>query len=432
LLVEPVVWLLTHDFCPWANRYADWLRQPLTVLALTGGMALIIGWSVAPQGFVVFASVVAVILVGIAWPWVGTLGLHATLRFGRLRVREGERVSARLTVINHMPWPVWGLVLEGGWVPQATPVTEERPKVGNGVLLALDRVPGWSQCEFVFDLEPRLRGEYPRGIPRLSTAFPFGLWRSMRPVATPSRLLVWPQIVRLKGMPSPCGDDWAAEMRSLRRSGQEGEVLGTRPYRRGDLLRHVHWPQTARHGHLIVCERQVSGRAAVRVWFDVDLRPSANAHSAGEWTLRIVASLCRLCVMHQVRLVVQWQHGFHVVEPTDASERKFNDALATFPLARGRDVASHHRATQCAPAQRHGERELRIVVTSNLEVRHRPPDTGGLRPILLFVGSGTGLKSSPQPRGPAAIEVLLDVCGDVAAQLRDEWARICRHAGQLS
>ena len=38
---------LNHDFCPWANRYVYWLKQPIGWFILAAAAALAIGLSVA-------------------------------------------------------------------------------------------------------------------------------------------------------------------------------------------------------------------------------------------------------------------------------------------------------------------------------------------------------------------------------------------------
>ena len=50
----------------------------MRTLALTAIAALLCGLFVAPQGFVVFASVAAVIVVGCVWPWFESSGIATT------------------------------------------------------------------------------------------------------------------------------------------------------------------------------------------------------------------------------------------------------------------------------------------------------------------------------------------------------------------
>src|SRR5258706_6607205 len=251
---------LTHDFCPWANRYVYWIKQPLVIPGLAALVAAFIGLTVTPQGYVVCGGLVAIMLLGIVWPCVGTLGLKASLRFDCRRAREGEEVQAILTVVNRMPWPAWGLMVEGGF-----------DALGDAdVAVALARVPGFARSKFEWPFQPPLRGEYPLAPPRLATAFPFGLWKGTRPVTVQSRLLVWPRLIPLDAMPLAQGESWTLGALSQLRCGHEGDVMGTRPFRPGDTLRGIHWPQTARQGQLIVCERQANLTSSVRVLIDGD------------------------------------------------------------------------------------------------------------------------------------------------------------------
>jgi uncharacterized protein (DUF58 family) len=76
--------------------------------------------------------------------------------------------------------------------------------------------------------------------------------------------------------------------------GSTGDVLGVRPYRRGDSPRRVHWSQSAKHDRLIVCELQSNSRPVVLLVLDAD----PAAHTPGpdgsrEWAVRVAASLAK-------------------------------------------------------------------------------------------------------------------------------------------
>jgi uncharacterized protein (DUF58 family) len=65
-----------------------------------------------------------------------------------------------------------------------------------------------------------------------------------------------------------------------------------RPYRRGDPLRRIHWPQTARHDRLVVCELQRQAAPALQVVLDVhdDVHSGPGPDGSREWAIRIAAS----------------------------------------------------------------------------------------------------------------------------------------------
>jgi hypothetical protein len=57
--------VLHHDFCPWANRYVYWLKQPIGWFVVAAAMSLIVGAFLGAQGFVLCAAIVAVIALGV-------------------------------------------------------------------------------------------------------------------------------------------------------------------------------------------------------------------------------------------------------------------------------------------------------------------------------------------------------------------------------
>jgi uncharacterized protein (DUF58 family) len=137
------------------------------------------------------------------------------------------------------------------------------------------------------------RGPYPRHLPCLSTGFPFGLERRRKTLDAPKQILVLPRTWPIIGMPSPRrlpSFDGAAESN---RSGTTGTTLGVRPFRRGDGRRDVHWRQTARHGRLIVRERETPERAQVRLVVDASRTSCGtdNPDAVLDWLARFAASI---------------------------------------------------------------------------------------------------------------------------------------------
>jgi len=178
---------LHHEFLPWSNRYVYWLKTPLGALFVASLFSLLCGLLVAPQGLVVAGGTLVVIALGIAWPWLGLRGVSCELAFSQRRTREGQPVVVVANIVNRWPWPVWGLEIEHGFFAAA----EGDPD--SATVVALARVGGWSRCEFRWEHVPAQRGRYPRAVPRLATAFPFGLWKATQPILVRESLLVWPR-----------------------------------------------------------------------------------------------------------------------------------------------------------------------------------------------------------------------------------------------
>ena len=98
------------------------------------------------------------------------------------------------------------------------------------------------------------RGVFSESALELSTSAPFGLlhWRSQQPLQ--QRVIVHPALVatqRVEAQGSPTVAD-----RSVPVAGSGAEILGLRPWRHGDSLRHLSARATARHGRPVVLERE--------------------------------------------------------------------------------------------------------------------------------------------------------------------------------
>ena len=117
------------------------------------------------------------------------------------------------------------------------------------------------------------RGVTEAGAVTVSSSAPFGVAEARRRVGCPGRTVIFPRIVPLRHVPFV--DPGMTPGSGVAPAGSRGEgteYAGVREYRRGDSMRHVHWPATARHGSLVVreMERERPGGIAVLVdtWGD--------------------------------------------------------------------------------------------------------------------------------------------------------------------
>ena len=314
---------LSSDFCPGANRYIDWLKNPFWILILAIAGAITCGIMLNPLVFGLAAILIVVTGVGVLFPWISIRGIDCRVSFDVRRTRVGLPALARLTVRNRWPLPAWGLSLIRGFAVDAD------KDGGEGIALA--RVPGWSTVEYSWAFEPRQRGIYPNDTAEIETGFPFGLLHASRVAAVDGQLVVWPETVRLDGMPDAAESVQTEERCSERRVGEFGEMMGTRPFRNGDSLRRVHWSQTARQQTLIVTERQAPAITSVRVV--VDLSDSSHVPGRGEETVdmcvTVAASLCESLHRQHARVELAVGNRFFVAGETTASFNRAMDALAT-------------------------------------------------------------------------------------------------------
>lgn len=315
---------LTHDYFPqWSERVRAVMYSPLGVLGGAAAVAGLCGLFIHEQGFALFSGVASVIAVGVLWPWLALRGVSGTLHFSQDRGVEGEPVEVVVRLSNAWPWPVWGLALRGGFSEDAA-----------AIMARLSSLPGRKTVLVRWTFVPSRRGVYPFGDPIVTTGFPFGLRLCRRRLSASQRLIVWPRTYAVGPVPMWAGDRQVEGKVSRPPVGTTGDVVGLRPYRRGDSPRRIHWRQTARQDRLIVCELQGSARPAILLVLDSDRRvhEADGPDGSGEWLIRIAASLAKGWLEQGAPVGLMF--GDQVFPPASgmAQSRRLLDALAQLPV----------------------------------------------------------------------------------------------------
>jgi len=324
---------LRADFCPWANRWVYWMKDPFWCVVLATGLSLAVGVFVNPV--VLLLTAILVLLGGTAalLPWLTMRGLDCVVILEQSRGRVGESLGVRVRIRNRRFWPAWGVSLSGGFPTKRAELTGG---VGPAGGVALARIPGRVEVEYVWRMTPVSHGSYPLAVPRLETAFPFGIFRSGCVVRVEGRTIVWPATVTLSGLPDAATEAGREELMSDRTAGETGDLLGTRLFRAGDSLRRVHWAQTARQQQLVVSERQSPAGSVVRVQVDTAAESypdelSGGLSRGGTWELviRTAASVCESLHRQHGRVELslggkRWEAG-----ESGVAFRQLMDALST-------------------------------------------------------------------------------------------------------
>ncbi len=291
---------LNYDFCPGANQYVYWLKRPVGWVVTGAAFSALVGIFIGPQGFVLMWAFLALLILGVVWPWLSMKKISAKLSFVQPRSSENKPTKVILEVVNRWPIPIFGLTLEGKFLQDAWCEDDK-------VTLGLQRMPGWSVSKFRWEIVPQRRGVLPSEAPELATGFPFGLYRSARQVTIDKEVIVWPECVALDGIPVQAGRHFNIEGTMSDQPGTDGDVIGVRQYREGDSLRHVDWMQTAKWNQLIVRERQTCAETPVRVV--LDLHPARHvgreSQSTYEWAIRVAASICDHLHTHHCKVSLE-------------------------------------------------------------------------------------------------------------------------------
>jgi uncharacterized protein (DUF58 family) len=359
---------LANDYCARFEHHVKWLRSPLAILVQAMVAATLCGLFLHPQGFLLTFGLGAVLAVGVAWPWLGLRGLTGSLSFEKARAREGEPVKAVVALRNRCPWTAWGIAVQAGLHHRST-ATPLGP-ADAGISLA----PGWRTTEAAWDFVPVCRGEFPAHPPLIASGFPFGLWNACRALTVERTLLVWPRTFPVGPIPEAAEGRSADGLAPRDKPGTWGDLLGVRPYRRGDSLRRIHWPQTARHGQLVVCEVQAS--AVPRVQIVLDASPGSHLgsgpESSREWAIRVAASFAEGWINQgaEVELIHDGRSVVSRGGSTRARSAGMLDALAKLAPGGTRTLAD----LLSLPEVRRFERGLRVVVTTDLALRELTAD----------------------------------------------------------
>ncbi|MBB3204879.1 uncharacterized protein (DUF58 family) [Rhodopirellula rubra] len=312
--------LMTTDFCPWANRFVYWLKEPVGWFALATAVSVMIGLYFSPIGWTLAASLTAIMLTGMAWPWVAVRVTQCTLKPETDAVHEDIPCKMVMSVRNRIPIPVWGLAIEGYLDCDAD--GNAKPTV------ALACVPPFCTADYLVDVTPSLRGHYPTSKPQVTCSFPFGIWTARRPMKEIQPLTVWPKLFAIRGV-LPIIGQTNSDQGEGSRGGRSGDFVGVREFRRGDSAKHVNWIASARSDSLIVTER--GGPQSVTLDVSIDTNSHGNRESLAR-RIRVAASV--LSSLHQSRITTRaWVGNMRLTCKHDAhGRRQMLDALASVPV----------------------------------------------------------------------------------------------------
>lgn len=310
--------MMTTDFCPWANRFVYWLKEPVGWFVLATATSVVIGLYFSPIGWTLAASLTAIMAVGMAWPLVAVHVTTCELRPEVDCIHEDDACRMVVSVRNRVPFPVWGLAVEGYLDCESD---DAMPTVG------LTCVPPLCISEFGITVNPSLRGRYPIQTPCVSCSFPFGIWTARRKLTTTKSLVVWPKVFPISGT-CPIVGVANSEHGDGNRGGSSGDFVGVRAYRQGDSAKHINWVASARVDSLVVTER--GGPQCVELDVFIDTCCHGTRDQLAE-RIRVAASV--LVNLHQTNVPMRVTIGSRRLRLAQGAKgrRQILDALADVP-----------------------------------------------------------------------------------------------------
>lgn len=372
------------------------------------------------------AFIAALPLLALGLSTRARISLNADREIKPARMPVGKPASVRLRIKGNEYLPIGGLLLEDG-VPPALGV---RPR------FRLTQVPRSNGAALDYQVHPELRGIHQIGPLRTKISDPLGLYEFERELGGHSRLIAWPRVVPLGGLPVGSGLGTGDQGSSRLRAGYGEDDSMVRQYRHGDDIRRVHWKSTARRDELMV-------RAEERPWYGgvtvlVDRRSAAHrgsgAGSSMEWAISAAASVCvHLNAQGRPAQLVTEDGGLLSTGPSDGSppSESMLDALATVRPSAQRDLV-------CGRDPGHGQ-ELIAVLGATTAVgiaeltRFRPQAARSMAFLLdirSWNGDGTdgGFDPAVTARRLRGAGWTVVIVSSPRISVATAWAELCRES----
>lgn len=272
-------------------------------------IAGVLGYFVAGQTqvgwlYLFDALIWSVLLLSIVIPWYTLRSLTVERqvllpRAGAARLPlegplEDDVIDIRLGITSRGRLPRYFIRLSGE-------LPFERPEQRQKSFFLL-RLPPRRTTAFTTSAQCYRRGYYPAADVTLSAAAPLGLFRKRRVFSLPLRLTVYPRYFPLDGPPFAV-ESWAEEGQAVK-TDAASDFYGSREYRPGDPLHHIHWRNTARTGQIMLKEFERAARGSLSVVFAAHPVYGTGRETTLEYSLRIAASMARLSAASGRRLDV--------------------------------------------------------------------------------------------------------------------------------
>lgn len=238
---------------------------------------------------------------GIVFRFFNLRRLTYTRFFSKRIVHEGEQVELIEIIRNNKPLPVPWVRAESRISPYLSfnrEKAEDYNVSGGRYHKSVFFLGAFKQIRRRHTVTCLHRGEYQLKSVALTAGDLFGAGLSTRQLDIECPLTVYPRLLGEEELPQPA-NRWQGEV-TVKRWIQPDPFLlsGIREYRPGDMMRDVHWRQTARTGQMQVKTHDYTSEARLMVVLNVQLRPDQWAdlnpkeEESIEQAIRIAATLC--------------------------------------------------------------------------------------------------------------------------------------------
>lgn len=234
-------------------------------------------------------GIAGLLLCATAITWVRFLRVPVETRrvISPARVHAGGSVTVDLEVTNRGKRRTPALVLH----EIAGTHRPDTPRNDKAHLASLDVAPMQPGASVLtsYVLHCGQRGRMGIGPSEVTLTDPFGLASRVVQRDEPSELIVWPALHHIDALtPLQSGQDGRLSSRA-HSSFAGSDLVGLRPYRSGDDLRHVHWKASARYDDLMI--RQLEPPFDDLITLIVDTRASTHSRTSFEQGLEVATAI---------------------------------------------------------------------------------------------------------------------------------------------
>ncbi len=224
------------------------------------GLGLIALWYVLGDRELLLAAVfmLGALLVALIYIRLHPPRARISRRLGSAAVHDGDTVQVTLSVSNTSHRKISNISL-----------VDEVVSLG-AARFEIAEVDGESSVTASYRVMCRPRGVYTVGPARGSSSDPLRIAELAAPEGPVDNLIVYPRVEVLQGFPVVRGQDptlAAARPEHAQRGGEDFYTL--REYQRGDDLRRVHWPTSAKTDQLMIRQLETPWQSRALVLLDV-------------------------------------------------------------------------------------------------------------------------------------------------------------------
>jgi uncharacterized protein (DUF58 family) len=237
---------------------------------LGAGLALIFLWWLFgdPELLLVAGFLLIAVVLGLSYVRYHKPRLGIARHLGSAAVHNGDTTTVTLLLENR-----------GGRSVSHLKLTDEVEGMGAATFEIASMSPG-EVATAAYRVTCRPRGIYQVGPARGFSTDPLGLAELPVPPSVTDRLVVYPTVEELSGFPIVRGKDPALNASRPEHSQRGGEDFYTlREYQRGDDLRRVHWPSSAKTDELMIRQLETPWQSRALVLLDVRDSPYESAES---------------------------------------------------------------------------------------------------------------------------------------------------------